>query len=147
MTEKNDMAMPQIFPPKLKDLSKFTVSCSIGGVKIPYALCELGSSINVMPVKKVKELNVGYITQSNMTLTLVDSSVTQSLGILRDVLVHVDGLVFPVDFMVLDTKGDSEGSIILERPFLATEKTKIYVEMGELVLKFNKAKVVFKVYD
>lgn len=50
---------------------------------------------------------MGEIIPSNMTLTLAYSSVTQPLGILRDVLVHVDGLVFPIDFVVLDTKGDS----------------------------------------
>ncbi|XP_050920095.1 uncharacterized protein LOC127137704 [Lathyrus oleraceus] len=147
MTEKDDMAMPKIFPPNLKDPSKFTICCTIGGVKIPYALCDLGSSINVMPVKKVKELKVGEITLSNMTLTLVDSYVTQPLGILRDILVHVDGLLFPIDFVVLDTKGDSGESVIPVRPFLETGNAKIDMEVGELILKFNKEKVVFKVYD
>ncbi|XP_050918373.1 uncharacterized protein LOC127135781 [Lathyrus oleraceus] len=140
ITENDDMVMSQTLPPKLKDPSKFTISCNIGGVKIPYALCDLGFSINGMPLKKVKELKVGEITTSNMTLTLADSSVTQSLGILPDVLVHGNDLVFPADFVVLDTKGDSRGLIILGRPFLATGKAKIDVETGELVFKFNKEK-------
>lgn len=63
-----------------------------------------------------------------MTLTLADSSVTQPL------VVH-------------DTKRDSRGSIILGRPFLATGKANIDMETGELVLKFNKETMVFKVYD
>lgn len=82
MTEKDDMVMPQTLPPKLKDPSKFTIYFYIGGVKIPHALCDLGSSINLMPLKKVKELKVGDITLSNMTLTLADQSVTQPLGII-----------------------------------------------------------------
>lgn len=49
------------------------------------ALCDLRSSVNVMPLKKDKEFKVGEITPSNITLTPVDSSVTQQLGILRDV--------------------------------------------------------------
>ncbi|XP_050875543.1 uncharacterized protein LOC127079164 [Lathyrus oleraceus] len=106
-TEKVDMVMPQTLPLKLKDPVKLTISCNIGRVKIPHDLCDLGSSINVMPLKKVKEFKVGEITPSNMTPTLADSSVTQPLGILRDMLVHVNGLVFPIDFVVLDTKGDS----------------------------------------
>ena len=61
-------------------------------------------------------------------------------------LVDVDGLMFPV-VVVLDTKRDSVGSVILGWPFLATGKAKIDVEMGELILKFNKNKVVFKVND
>lgn len=82
-----------------------------------------------------------------MTLTLADSSITQSISILRNVLVHVDNLVFPIDFVVLDTKGDSRGSIILRRPLLATKKANVDVETGELMLKSNKRKVVFKVID
>ena len=62
-------------------------------------------------------------------------------------LLHVDRLVYPVDFIVLDTKGTSEGSVILGQPFMATGKANIDVETGELTLKSNKKKVIFKVYD
>lgn len=62
-------------------------------------------------------------------------------------LVHVNGLVFLADFVVLDTKGYSGGSIILGRLFLATRKENLDIETGELILKFNKEKVVVKVYD
>lgn len=67
-----------------------------------------------------------------MILTLVDSFITQPLGILRDVLVHVDGLTFHTYFVVFDTKGDSGGSVILECPFLETGRAKIDVETSEL---------------
>lgn len=54
MNEKGEMAVPQKFPPKIKEPCKFTISCNIGGVKIPNALCDLGSSINFIPLNKVK---------------------------------------------------------------------------------------------
>lgn len=57
-----------------------------------------------MPLNKVKKLKLGEIIQSNMTLTLADSSVTHPHGILQNVLVHVDGLVFLADFMVIKMK-------------------------------------------
>lgn len=82
MIEKGDMEVPQALPQKLKDPGKFTISCSIGGVKILHTLCDLGSSINVIPLNKVKELNLGQIIQSNMTLTLDDLYVTYPRGIL-----------------------------------------------------------------
>lgn len=66
-----------------------------------------------MPLNKAKELNLGKIIPSNMTLTLADLSITYPHGILQDVLVHVEGLVFPADFMVVDMKGDTGGSVIL----------------------------------
>lgn len=54
MTEKDDVVKPQSLSPKLKDLGKFTISCNISGVNIPHALCDMGSSINVMPLKSIK---------------------------------------------------------------------------------------------
>lgn len=100
-----------------------------------------------MPLNKFKELKLGEIISSNMIPTLVDSSVTHPLGIVQDMLVHVDGLFFLANFVVIDMKGDSRGSIILGCPFLETWKALIDVETGELVLKFNKERVVFKVYE
>lgn len=82
-----------------------------------------------------------------MTLTLADSSITHQLGILQDMLVHIDGLVFPANFMVIDMKGDIGGSIILKRPFLDIGKALIDVEIDELSLKLNKENVVFNVYE
>lgn len=96
-----------------------------------------------MLFKKFKELEIGEIVPSNTTLTLVDSSVTRLLGIVQYVIVHLDGLIFPTDFLVIDMKNDSEGLVILVRPFLATGKAKIDVETCEFILKFNKDKVVF----
>ncbi|XP_050877952.1 uncharacterized protein LOC127081779 [Lathyrus oleraceus] len=147
MTKNDDIVKPQSLQPKLKELGRFTISYNISGFNILHALCDLGSSINVMPLKTVKELKVGEITPSNMTLSLVELSITHSIGSLRDILVPVDDLLFPIDFVVHDTKGDSGGFIILGHPFLATGKAKIDVETGQLILKSNKRNVVFKVYD
>lgn len=63
MTEKCDTTLLQTMPTKLKDPGKFTISCTIGGVEIPHAVCDLGSSINLMPLNKAKELNLGEIMQ------------------------------------------------------------------------------------
>lgn len=88
----------------MKDLERFTIACTIGWLKIPHTLCDLGSSINVMPLKFFKELKIGEILPSNMTLTLVDSSITHPFCIVQDMLVHVQGLTFPAEFMVIDMK-------------------------------------------
>ncbi|XP_050908483.1 uncharacterized protein LOC127122138 [Lathyrus oleraceus] len=147
MTKNCNTALPQTMTTKLKDPGKFTISCTISGVEIPLALCDLGLSIIVITLNKEKELNLRNIILSNMTLTLVDLYITHPHGILQDVLVNVDGLVFPADFMVVNMKGDTGGSIILGRPFLATRKALIDVEIRELSLKFNKEKMVFNVYE
>lgn len=140
MTEKRDTTLLQITPTKLKDLGKFTIPCTIGGVEIPYALFDLGSSINLMPLKKARELSLGEIVPSNVTLTLADLSVTHPYGVLKYVLVHVDGLVFPVDFVAVDMKRYICGSIILGWPLLVTGKVLIDLEICELSLTFNNKK-------
>ncbi|XP_050910031.1 uncharacterized protein LOC127123897 [Lathyrus oleraceus] len=81
MTEKEEIAKPSEVPLKMKDPGEFSITCTIGGLKIPHALCDLGLSINVMSLSKFKELKIREIIQSNMRLTLADSSVTHPLGI------------------------------------------------------------------
>ena len=59
-------------------------------------------------------------------------------------LVKVEGLYIPADFIILDTGKDKDESIILGRPFLATAKAVIDVDRGELVLQLNEDNLVFK---
>lgn len=145
MAEKEEIIEHEEVPPKMNDPWEFNITSTIVGMKIPHALGDLGSNINVTPLRKLKE--IGKIIPSNMTLTLAESSVTRPLGIVQDVVVHVDGLTFPVEVGVIGMKNDSKGSVILGRTFLAIGKTKIDVETCELTLKFNKEKVVFHSYQ
>lgn len=78
-----------------------------------------------------------------MTLTLVGLSITHLYGVMEYVLVNVNGLVFPTDFVIVDIKEDNDASLILGRHFLATRKAVINVESGELTLKFNNEEVIF----
>ena len=59
-------------------------------------------------------------------------------------LVKVEGLYIPADFIVLDTGKEEDESIILGRPFLATARVVIDVDRGELVLQWNEDSLVFK---
>ena len=104
MTKKEEMTEPLKMPPKMKDAREFNITCTIGGLKIPHALLDLGSSINVIPLSIFKELKIRKIIPSNMTLTLADSFLMCPLGIVQDVLVHVEGLTFPAEFVVIDMK-------------------------------------------
>ncbi|KAH9678667.1 hypothetical protein KPL71_025809 [Citrus sinensis] len=68
-------------------------------------------------------------------------------GKIEDVLVKVDKFIFPVDFIVLDFEADKEVPIILGRPFLATGKTLIDVQKGELTMRVNDQQVTFNMLD
>ncbi|XP_070008034.1 uncharacterized protein [Nicotiana sylvestris] len=76
---------------------------------------------------------------------MADRSMKRPLGIIDDVLVRVDKFILPIDFVILDCEVDFEVPIILRRPFLATGKTLVDVEAGELTFRVGDEKVVFHV--
>lgn len=84
------------------DLGRFIIPCSIGSQTIGYDLFDLWSSINMMPLSMMRKLNCGNLKPTQMALTLGDRSITYPYGFLEDVLVRVDGLLFPADFVIFD---------------------------------------------
>ncbi|GFS33132.1 hypothetical protein Acr_00g0026530 [Actinidia rufa] len=90
--------------PKYKDPSCPTISCIIGGCKIDRALLDLGSSVNLLSYSVYKDLGLGELKPTRVTLELADRSVKVPRGIIEDVLIQVDTVYYPVDFIVLDTQ-------------------------------------------
>jgi len=76
----------------------------------------------------------------------VDRSIKCPLGVIEDVPVKVDKFYFPANFIVLDMEEDSNVPLILGRPFLATGRTLIDVEEGELILRVQDEQVTFRVF-
>ena len=58
----------------------------------------------------------------------------------------MDKLIFPTDFVILDFEEDKKIPIILGRPFLATGRTLIDVQKGELTMRVHDQKVTFNVF-
>ena len=75
---------------------------------------------------------------------MADKSRKQAYGLVGDVLVKVEGLYIPADFIILDTGKEEDESIILGRPFIATARAVIDMDRGELVLQLNEDNLVFK---
>ena len=109
---------------KYKDSGCLTILVNIGGTCVEKELLDLGASINVLPYSIYKNLGLGELKPTTITLYLVDRSVKIPKGTVENVLVQVDKFYYSVDFVVLDTKPVAEGAnyvpIILGRPFLAT---------------------------
>ncbi|XP_024022668.1 uncharacterized protein LOC112091966 [Morus notabilis] len=135
LTEECSAMIQKKLPPKLKDPGSFTIPCTIGNQFFSRALCDLGASINLMPLSIYKRLGLVEAKPTNVTLQLADRSLTYPRGVVEDVLVKVDRLIFPADFIVLDMEEDHEVLIILGRPFLATGRTLIDVQKGELTMR------------
>ncbi|KAH9725432.1 hypothetical protein KPL70_007875 [Citrus sinensis] len=137
LTQESSHMLQSKIPTKLKDLGSFTIPCFIGNMYAGRALCDLGASINLMPLSVFKQLGMGECRPTIITLQLAERSHAYPEGKIEDVLVKVDKFIFPVDFIVLDFEADKEVPIILGRPFLATGKTLIAVQKGELAMRVN----------
>ncbi|KAM1818309.1 hypothetical protein ACFX11_000115 [Malus domestica] len=127
-------------PPKCKDPGSFTIPCVIGNTRFESAMLDLGASINVMPYSIYASINLGGLKNDGVIIQLADRSNAYPKGVLEDVLVQVNHLIFPVDFYVLEMdESDHTPSlpIFLGRPFMKTARTKIDVLNGTLTMEFD----------
>ena len=128
---------------KMKDPGSFTISCIIGGVEIQKALCDSGASINLMPLSIAKQLSLGELIPTSITLQMADRSMVKPEGVLEDVLVTVGKFFFPVDFIILDMEEDSQVPLLLGRPFQATGAALIDMQKGVLTLRVGEEATAF----
>jgi len=101
LTVECSAIIKQKLPPKLKDPGSFVIPCEIGNIMVSKALCDLGASINLMPLSIFKRLGIGEVKPTMITLQLANRLVTYPYGVVEDVLVKVDKFIFPTDFVVL----------------------------------------------
>ncbi|GJX07438.1 reverse transcriptase domain-containing protein [Tanacetum coccineum] len=125
-------------PEKLGDPGKFLIPCDFPGMDECLALADLGASINFMPLSVWKWLSLPELTPTCMTLELVDRSITQPIGIAKDVYVKVGKFHFLADFVVVDFDADPRVPLILGRSFLKIGRAFIDVYKGELTLCVGK---------
>ena len=125
-------------PVKYKDPGCPTISVNIRGTSLEKALLDLGASVNLLPYSVYKQLGLGELKPTIITLSLADRSVKIPKGTIEDVLVQVDKFYYPVYFVVLYTELVAVGAnyvpIILGRPFLATSNAIINCQNGVMQL-------------
>ena len=119
LTEECSAILQRKLPQKLKDLGNFTIPCTIGNAIFKRALCDLGASINFMPLSIFRRLGLGEAHPTTVTLQLTYRTLKHPRGVIEDVLIKVDKFIFPADFIVLDMEEDKEIPIILGRPFFS----------------------------
>ncbi|RVW36255.1 hypothetical protein CK203_107276 [Vitis vinifera] len=131
-------------PVKYKDPGCPTISVMIGETCVEKALLDLGASVNLPPYSVYKQLGVGELKPTSITLSLANRSMKIPRGMIEDVLVQVDKFYYPVDFVVLDTDPFAREAnyvpIILGRPFLATSNAIINCRNGVMQLTFENAR-------
>ncbi|GJS03999.1 reverse transcriptase domain-containing protein [Tanacetum coccineum] len=103
----------------------------------------LVASINIMPYLYGKVYLFLNCPRTCMTLELADRSITEPIGIAKDVRLMVGKFQFPADFVVVDFEPDPRVPLILGRCFLKTSHALIDVYGGEITLRVGKEAITF----
>ncbi|CAN6685965.1 unnamed protein product [Malus baccata var. baccata] len=150
VSENVSAVLQQKLPPKCKDPGSFTIPCVIGNTRFESAMLDLGASINVMPYSIYASMNLGELKNDGVIIQLADRSNAYPKGVLEDVLVQVNHLVFLADFYVLEMEGSNHSPqlpILLGQPFMKTARTKIDVSKGTLTMEFDGEVIDFNISD
>ncbi|CAA7020044.1 unnamed protein product [Microthlaspi erraticum] len=138
-------------PEKLNDPGSFVLSCKIGSTHFHRALCDLGSSVNLMPYSVAKLLGITDFKPTKISLVFADRSVRRPVGVIMDVPIMVGDCYIPADFVVLELEHQPKDPLILGRPFLATagaiidvKNGKIDLHLGDIVMNFEVNKSMEK---
>nr|GEY60834.1 reverse transcriptase domain-containing protein [Tanacetum cinerariifolium] len=130
-------------PRKHGDLGKFLIPCEFSRMDECLALADLGAIINLMPLSVWEGLLLPELTPTCMTLELVDRSVSEPIGITKDVSIKVGVFHFLADFVVVDYEPDPRVPLILERCFLNIGRALIDVHKGELTLRIRNEAITY----
>ena len=102
LTEECSAILQKKLPSKLQDPDSFAIPFSIGNRVSGKAMCDLGASINLLPLSMFKRLKLREPKSTTISLQLADRSYQYPRGIIENVLVKVGKFVLPVDFVILD---------------------------------------------
>ena len=127
-----------------------TISVNIGGTCVEKALLDLGESVNLFPYSMYRQLGLGELIPTSITLCLADRSIKIPKGTVEDVLIQVDKFYYTVDFVVLDKELAAVGAnyvpIILRRPSLATSNAIINCKNGLMQLTFENMTLELNIF-
>nr|GEV43313.1 reverse transcriptase domain-containing protein [Tanacetum cinerariifolium] len=121
-------------PENLGDPGKFHIPCDFPRMDVSHTLADLGASINLMPLFIWKNLSLPELTPTQMTLELVDRSITPPKGVAEDVFVKVGKFHFPTDFVVVNFDADPRVTV------LRTGRALIDVYRKEITLRCHTPK-------
>ncbi|XP_015947216.1 uncharacterized protein LOC107472179 [Arachis duranensis] len=134
---KKDVLLKKKYP------GSFHIPYVIGETRIDRGFCDLGASINMMPLSLMKKLQINELRSTDVIIQLADKTQKQAEGVVENVLVKVGNYFLPTDFVVLDMEESCLHPITLGRPFLATGRALIDVEQGELILRIHDEQLTF----
>ena len=120
------------------------INCSIFDQYYKHALCDLGASVNIMPMVIYEKLLYPALSPTYMCVQLTDSTIRYPEGIAKNVLVRMRNSFILANFVVKDIEGDLEIELILGRPFLRAARARIDVGRGEIRFRVGKENMFFR---
>ncbi|XP_013617502.1 PREDICTED: uncharacterized protein LOC106324022 [Brassica oleracea var. oleracea] len=128
---------------KLEDPGKFVLFVRIGKTVFACSLCDLGSSVNLMPYSVAKRMEQTNFKPTRISLVFADRSVKLPVGVLEDLQVQIGDTTVQADFVVLELEDEPKDPLILGRPFQCTAGAIIDVRNGTIDLQLGD--IVMKV--
>ncbi|KAF8113608.1 hypothetical protein N665_0047s0016 [Sinapis alba] len=108
--------------PKVDDPGKFYFPCSIAGVEFKEALCDSGSSVNLVTKAIIDKLGIVDVELALVTMAFANSSTIIPYGTIRNFPVQVGDCMLHTEFQVVKMSKDHEMPLIFGRAFMATVK-------------------------
>ncbi|KAM2216105.1 hypothetical protein ACFXTI_022631 [Malus domestica] len=150
VSENVSAVLQRKLPAKCKDPGSFTIPCVIGNTRFESTMLDLGVSINVTPYSIYASMHLGELKKDGVIIQLADRSNAYPKGVLEDVLVQVNHLIFPANFYVLEMDESDHPPtlpILLGLPVMKTAHTKIDVFNGTLTMEFDGEVINFNLSD
>jgi hypothetical protein len=126
-------------PKKLEDNYEPLINIEINDFQCN-ALCDLGSSVSVMPKKLYDLLELPPLGNGYFNTDIFEIAGKKPLGKIRDIHVMVHNNLVPVDFVVVDVGYNAACPIIFGRPFLRTVGAIIDMKEGQVRFNFPMKK-------
>ena len=103
-----EQILTRSLPKKLGDPGEFCIMVTMSNGEKVKALIDLGAACNIIPgsmCSKVGNFNMRF---DQYKLVMADGSIKEATCILEDVLVRVDELIIPIDFLVVNLEDNEQ---------------------------------------
>jgi len=107
------------------------------------ALCDIGSSVIIMPRVLYEKFFTHPLLETTMCLQLADCTLSFPKGILKNLCIRVGTMYALADFVVIETDTDERAPIILGKPFLNTSGAVIYTSAAKISFYIKGRKETF----
>ena len=104
----------------------------------------------MIPYSIYSSLNLGPLEETGVVIQLADRSNVYPRGVVEDVLVQVNEMVFLTDFYILDMEDEASYNptlILLGRPFLKTTQAMKNMHNGVLTMEFDGEVIKFNLFE